>query len=216
MLREEEFGNNFAAVPTRNTRYSPNDKACQTDLSGEDLDELIATKNKLNEELKNENKFKRNDTSVNFYTGIPSVACFCSHGLARWDTGMEIKLSALRTIKGIKTLKSQGENSKWLTLKSFFNFSKIATWATEDTSLPHIWCEWITDFKGFYYMGYFSMSRAQELKYLAHQRANPDQAAPRIQTLPKHSSSDWLYWGFYWKTYPVISTKINLEWIQRT
>ena len=83
MLWEEEFGNNFAAVPTRNTRYSPNDKACQTDLSGEDLDELIATKNKLNEELKNENKFKRNDTSVNFYTGIPSVACFCSHGLAR-------------------------------------------------------------------------------------------------------------------------------------
>ena len=62
---------------------SPNDKACQTDLSGEDFDELIATKNKLNEELKNENKFKRNDTSVNFYTGIPSVACFCSHGLAR-------------------------------------------------------------------------------------------------------------------------------------
>ena len=62
---------------------SSNDKACQTDLSGEDLDELIATKNKLNEELKNENKFKRNDTSVNFYTGIPSVACFCSHGLAR-------------------------------------------------------------------------------------------------------------------------------------
>lgn len=63
---------------------SPNDKACQTDLSGEDLDELIATRNKLSEELKNENKLKRtlfmkevtkNDTSVNFYTGIPSVAC---------------------------------------------------------------------------------------------------------------------------------------------
>ena len=63
---------------------SPNDKACQTDLSGEDLDELIATRNKLNEELKNENKLKRtlcmkevtkNDTSVNFYTGITSVAC---------------------------------------------------------------------------------------------------------------------------------------------
>jgi len=49
---------------------SPNDKACQTDLSGE--------------ELKNENNLKRtlfmkevakNDTSVHFYIGIPSVAC---------------------------------------------------------------------------------------------------------------------------------------------
>ena len=63
---------------------SPNDKSCQTDLSGEDIDELIKTKNKLSEELKNESKLKRtlfmkevtkNDTSVNFYTGIPSVAC---------------------------------------------------------------------------------------------------------------------------------------------
>ncbi|KAL9975925.1 hypothetical protein ACROYT_G013144 [Oculina patagonica] len=56
------------------------EKACQTDLSGEDLDQLAASAKTLKDEAKLKRTMfvkdvTKTDSSVTFYTGLPSVAC---------------------------------------------------------------------------------------------------------------------------------------------
>lgn len=141
-------------------RLPNNHKGTQTDFPFEDLEVLTSEIDTLKEEnarlkakLTNNKQLKRelfvddvlkNDESVKFYTGIPSLACLTmifnlkpfAEKLKYWDKNKE---------KEVRYQKDSSKKKAWKakTIDHYgrvhFNFGETQTWAFKQTSLRYIW-----------------------------------------------------------------------------